>query len=168
MDLNRLTRKSTTEWWIPATGKMRVPGVIFATEKLVREMDDKVFEQVANVATLPGIVKAENISCLLHGRFDYLLFWRAEIHKAVDAVTCLILGSLRFFRLCAQGLGGRANCSHGLTQFGAFHGLVTNNVGQGNNADYFKVPIDYRQPAHFAPRHAGQHLLGPVGGFANG
>jgi tRNA-splicing ligase RtcB (3'-phosphate/5'-hydroxy nucleic acid ligase) len=58
MDLNRLTRKSATEWWVPASGKMRVPGVIFATEKLVREMDDKVLEQVANVATLPGIVKA--------------------------------------------------------------------------------------------------------------
>lgn len=58
MDLNCLTRKSATEWWIPATGKMRVPGVIFATEKLVQEMDDKVFEQVSNVATLPGIIKA--------------------------------------------------------------------------------------------------------------
>ncbi|MBZ5534009.1 MAG: RtcB family protein [Acidobacteriia bacterium] len=58
MDLDRLTRKSDTEWWIPATAKMRVPGVIFATEKLVRDMDDKVFEQVSNVATLPGIVKA--------------------------------------------------------------------------------------------------------------
>ncbi len=58
MDLGRLTRKSDTEWWIPPAGKMRVPGVIFATEKLVREMDDKVLEQVSNVATLPGIVKA--------------------------------------------------------------------------------------------------------------
>src|SRR5512136_948772 len=58
MDLNRLARKSDTEWWIPPAGKMRVPGVIFATEKLVREMDDKVLEQVSNVATLPGIVKA--------------------------------------------------------------------------------------------------------------
>jgi tRNA-splicing ligase RtcB len=58
MDLNRLTRKSDTEWWIPPAGKMRVPGVIFATEKLVQQMDDKVFEQVSNVATLPGIVKA--------------------------------------------------------------------------------------------------------------
>ncbi|MGZ4897149.1 MAG: RtcB family protein [Candidatus Angelobacter sp.] len=57
MDLNRLTRKSDTEWHIEPTGKMRVPGVIFATEKLVREMDDKVCEQVSNVATLPGIVK---------------------------------------------------------------------------------------------------------------
>lgn len=58
MDLCRLARKSGTEWWIPLAGKMRVPGVIFASEKLVREMDDKVFEQVSNVATLPGIVKA--------------------------------------------------------------------------------------------------------------
>ncbi len=37
---------------------MRVPGVIFASERLVREMDEKVRQQVANVASLPGIVKA--------------------------------------------------------------------------------------------------------------
>ncbi len=37
---------------------MRVPGVIFADETLIRAMDDKVPEQVANVATLPGIVEA--------------------------------------------------------------------------------------------------------------
>ncbi|HSM87598.1 MAG TPA: hypothetical protein VLT16_15685 [Candidatus Limnocylindrales bacterium] len=58
MDLNRLTRKSATEWWIQPAGKMRVPGIIFASERLVEEMDEKVFEQVSNVATLPGIVKA--------------------------------------------------------------------------------------------------------------
>jgi tRNA-splicing ligase RtcB len=33
---------------------MRVPGAIFADEALIREMDDKVPEQVANVATLKG------------------------------------------------------------------------------------------------------------------
>jgi len=37
---------------------MRVPVRVFATEKLLAEMDDKVFEQAANVATLPGIVTA--------------------------------------------------------------------------------------------------------------
>ncbi len=36
-------------------GKMRVPGVLFASEPLVRAMDHKVYEQVTNVATLPGI-----------------------------------------------------------------------------------------------------------------
>jgi tRNA-splicing ligase RtcB len=39
-------------------GAMRVPAVIYATEALVRAMDDKVFEQSRNVATLPGIVRA--------------------------------------------------------------------------------------------------------------
>jgi tRNA-splicing ligase RtcB len=37
---------------------MRVPGVIFADEALIDAMDDKVAEQVGNVAALPGIVKA--------------------------------------------------------------------------------------------------------------
>jgi tRNA-splicing ligase RtcB len=58
MDLSLLTRKSDTEWWIEPHGGMRVPGIIHATEALVREMDLKVYEQVANVATLPGIERA--------------------------------------------------------------------------------------------------------------
>lgn len=37
---------------------MLVPGVIYATESLIRGMDEKVYEQVVNVATLPGIVQA--------------------------------------------------------------------------------------------------------------
>ncbi len=37
---------------------MRVPVRVFASETLLAAMDDKVFEQAANVATLPGIVGA--------------------------------------------------------------------------------------------------------------
>ena len=37
---------------------MLVPLRVFASEKLLHDMDDKVFEQAANVATLPGIVGA--------------------------------------------------------------------------------------------------------------
>jgi tRNA-splicing ligase RtcB len=37
---------------------MRVPVRVFATEKLAHAMDDHVFVQSANVATLPGIVEA--------------------------------------------------------------------------------------------------------------
>jgi tRNA-splicing ligase RtcB len=58
MDTSRLVRKSETEWRIEPFGEMRVPGILYATESLIREMDDKVFEQVVNVAKLPGIVKA--------------------------------------------------------------------------------------------------------------
>jgi tRNA-splicing ligase RtcB len=36
---------------------MTVPARIYATEKLLKEMDEDVFEQITNVASLPGIVK---------------------------------------------------------------------------------------------------------------
>jgi len=47
------------EWEIPKTGKMLVPGKIFASEKLLEDMKkDITLEQVKNVAMLPGILKA--------------------------------------------------------------------------------------------------------------
>lgn len=58
MDTALLKRESEFEWHIPKTGKMRVPGIIYATEDLIRDMDNKVHEQVTNVAMLPGIQKA--------------------------------------------------------------------------------------------------------------
>ena len=58
MDLTLFTRRSDYEWEIRPQGAMRVPAVIYASEALMREMDNKVYEQAVNVATLPGIVKA--------------------------------------------------------------------------------------------------------------
>lgn len=54
-----LKKISDYEWEIPKTGKMLVPGKIFASEKLIEDIkQDKTLEQVKNVATLPGIIKA--------------------------------------------------------------------------------------------------------------
>jgi tRNA-splicing ligase RtcB (3'-phosphate/5'-hydroxy nucleic acid ligase) len=58
MELSRLQKRSEIEWHIAPYGKMRVPAVIFASEPLIRDMDEKVYEQVTNVAKLPGIIKA--------------------------------------------------------------------------------------------------------------
>ena len=55
MDLSLLKRRSEFEWVIEPRGMMCVPGVLFASEPLVRAMDHKVYEQVTNVAALPGI-----------------------------------------------------------------------------------------------------------------
>ncbi|MBI2597687.1 MAG: RtcB family protein [Candidatus Diapherotrites archaeon] len=46
-------------WEIPPTEKedMRVPARIFASDKLFREMDEGVFEQVTNMACMSGIQK---------------------------------------------------------------------------------------------------------------
>src|SRR3990172_9359412 len=58
MDLSLFCRHDETRWEIAPHGKMRVPAVIYASEELIRAMDHKVYEQVTNVATLPGIVQA--------------------------------------------------------------------------------------------------------------
>ena len=58
MDPARFTRVDETSWRIEPRGAMRVPAIIYADENLIRDMDDKVYEQAANVAMLPGIVQA--------------------------------------------------------------------------------------------------------------
>ncbi len=55
MDPKSFLQLTDYTWEIPQQGAMRVPGRIFASEKLIREMDEKVREQVTNVAMLPGI-----------------------------------------------------------------------------------------------------------------
>ncbi len=45
-------------WEIPKSGQMRVPGIVYADDGLMKGIrGDKCLEQVANVAHLPGIVK---------------------------------------------------------------------------------------------------------------
>ncbi len=53
-----LIQRSEYAWEIPQQGKMRVPAILYAEQRLIDGMDDKVFEQAANVACLPGIVQA--------------------------------------------------------------------------------------------------------------
>lgn len=57
----RILRKiDDYRWEIPTSYKpgMRVPGLIFADERMLRQIaEDQALEQVANVATMPGIVK---------------------------------------------------------------------------------------------------------------
>ncbi len=58
MDINKLERISAHQWRIEPVNGMHVPGIIFASEALLLNMDEKVYEQVTNVARLPGIVNA--------------------------------------------------------------------------------------------------------------
>jgi tRNA-splicing ligase RtcB len=52
-----LVRIDPYRWLIPRTGKMRVDGLIFADERLMRDIrGDEAVKQIANVAQLPGIV----------------------------------------------------------------------------------------------------------------
>jgi tRNA-splicing ligase RtcB (3'-phosphate/5'-hydroxy nucleic acid ligase) len=55
----RARQVSEVVWEIPTSYKegMQVPARLYATKKLLDEMDKGVFEQLTNVACLPGIVK---------------------------------------------------------------------------------------------------------------
>ncbi len=69
--IDNLQKVSDTVWELPVTHKqgMRVPARIIATEKLVREMDEAVYQQISNVATLPGI--SRYALCMPDGHSGY-------------------------------------------------------------------------------------------------
>jgi tRNA-splicing ligase RtcB (3'-phosphate/5'-hydroxy nucleic acid ligase) len=59
VELRDLIADTPFRWKVPRQGEMRVPGVIFASKALLPSaFGDRSIEQVVNVATLPGIVKA--------------------------------------------------------------------------------------------------------------
>ena len=66
-----IERVSDTIWEVPPSYKegMRVPARIYATEKLLHEMDHVVFDQITNVATLPGVTRYA--LCMPDGHFGY-------------------------------------------------------------------------------------------------
>jgi len=55
---DKLIRLDGYCWRIEPFDKMRVPVVIYADEKSIKDMDENVYRQAANVASLPGIVQA--------------------------------------------------------------------------------------------------------------
>ena len=81
MDPSRFTRVDETTWRIEPTGAMRVPGIIYADEALIRAMDDKVYEQTANVATLPGIVKAAYVMPDAHWGYGFPDWRRGRLRR---------------------------------------------------------------------------------------
>jgi len=66
-----IKKLSSCLWEIPASHKpaMRVPARIYATRPLLEQMDEGVFDQITNVAMLPGIV--ESAFCMPDGHWGY-------------------------------------------------------------------------------------------------
>ena len=66
---------------------MRVPVRVFATDELLAGMDDKVFEQAANVATLPGIVEASFVMPDAHWGYGFPIGGGAAIDPRSGVVS---------------------------------------------------------------------------------
>ncbi len=71
MNTTSLTKISDYLYEIPADYKpgMRVPARIYATMKLIENMDNAVLEQITNVCLLPGIIK--HALCMPDGHSGY-------------------------------------------------------------------------------------------------
>jgi tRNA-splicing ligase RtcB len=71
MKMEGLQKISDVLWEIPLNRKngMKVPARIYASEKLLRDMENAVFEQITNVACLPGII--DYAFCLPDGHSGY-------------------------------------------------------------------------------------------------
>jgi tRNA-splicing ligase RtcB len=56
--MNKLKKRSGYQWFIEPSEKMRVPFIIFGDDDIIKSLDENVYKQGTNVASLPGIVKA--------------------------------------------------------------------------------------------------------------
>ena len=82
MDVSRFEKLSETAWRIAPFEGMRVPAIVYATEDLITEMDGKVFDQVTNVAKLPGIVRASYAMPDAHWGYGFPIAASQSLHRA--------------------------------------------------------------------------------------
>jgi tRNA-splicing ligase RtcB len=67
-----LVEDTPYRWRIDPTEDMRVPGVVFASRNLLPDIEaDESLQQVANVATLPGIVEASYAMPDMHWGYGF-------------------------------------------------------------------------------------------------
>jgi tRNA-splicing ligase RtcB (3'-phosphate/5'-hydroxy nucleic acid ligase) len=87
MNLTELVQRDATTWEVPQAGAMRVPVIIYASEALVRDMDEKVREQASNVAMLPGIVDAVHVMPDAHWGYGFPIGGVAAFDPAAGGVV---------------------------------------------------------------------------------
>ncbi len=84
-----LKKISDVEWELEMTGGMRVPGRVFASSKLLEDIDDKVKEQITNVACLPGIQKASMAMPDAHWGYGFPIGGVGAFDPDDDGVICM-------------------------------------------------------------------------------
>ncbi|MDX2445638.1 MAG: RtcB family protein [Desulfobacterales bacterium] len=68
----KLRQITPYKWELPKTGKMRVPGIIYAESDMLQgKQHNEPLKQVANVATLPGIVKGSMAMPDMHWGYGF-------------------------------------------------------------------------------------------------
>jgi tRNA-splicing ligase RtcB len=150
MDLSLVERESENGWRIRPTGKMKVPAIIYATEQLIRDMDSKVYEQITNVATLPGICKAAYAMPDAHWGYGFPIGGVAAFDPREGGV------------ISAGGVGFDISCGVRLLRTGLRVGDVEAVKEDLAEALFRKVPagVGSTGKIHLTPREMEDMLLG--------
>jgi len=117
-------------WRIPSNYKpgMKVPGLIYADEKLLRLiLDDKSPEQVANVACLPGIVKASMAMPDMHWGYGF----------CIGGVAAF---SLKDGIISPGGVGYDINCGIRLVKTNLFREEITDKLKTLVEGLFYQIP----------------------------
>ena len=80
-----LIQEGAYRFRIPAQGRMRVPGIVFASRALLTE--DQALQQVINVAELPGIVRASYAMPDIHWGYGFPIGGVAATDVAAGGVV---------------------------------------------------------------------------------
>jgi tRNA-splicing ligase RtcB len=98
-----LVAETPFRWRVERTGDMRVPGIVFASAELLPDVAaDRSLQQVANVATLPGIVSASYAMPDVHWGYGFPIGGVAA--TAVDAGGVVSPGGVGFDISCGVRL----------------------------------------------------------------
>jgi tRNA-splicing ligase RtcB (3'-phosphate/5'-hydroxy nucleic acid ligase) len=129
MDLDLLKREGDFRWRIEPHGNMRVPGIIYADQALMRDMDAKVYEQVTNVATLPGIVGASYAMPDAHWGYGFPIGGVAAFDADAGGV------------ISAGGVGFDVSCGVRTLHTGLTRADIESAKTALVEALYYKIPV---------------------------
>src|SRR5947208_14285876 len=115
-------------WEIPRQGGMRVPGRIYASEKLIEEVrDDPALAQLANVAHLPGIVGHALAMPDIHWGYGFPIGGVAAVDAEEGVIT-------------PGGIGFDVNCGVGLVRTGLAAAAIGPDLSRLGGALFEAVP----------------------------
>ena len=145
-------------WLLPKTGPMRVPGLIFSNEALIKTFrENQSLVQVANVASLPGIVGHSLAMPDIHWGYGFPIGGVAATD--VDDGGVISPGGVGFdiccgVRLLSSHLTSADFAKHAYRIMAELDTRIPRGAGKGNSEARTKVPIN--------PRHAADSAFDPA------
>lgn len=87
MSHSAIIKKNAVEWHLTPSGDMRVPGILFGSEKIMQALDAGTLRQVRNVASLPGIIRASMVMPDAHSGYGFPIGGVAAFDPAQGGVV---------------------------------------------------------------------------------